>query len=447
MKYVAVVSSNPGIEVFNPIFNYFDDYLITLGEPTTTKNWDYVKILLHAEKIIKKEKLDKNKNLFIDSGGFQIIKGHIPASRVKEYIQCYHDIIKTYNEDLYKIFSLDIFNYKNTNEQNFSLNDYSLKQTINLIKENKKLDQKILFVIQSRNLNLFTNWRKLMIQNQVFDYFKKWSIGGLVGLKKETNASFSHAVPITLWLLAYAKYFKGDYKCIEQVHWLGQSSKLAFISMALIEKKYGVDMTADSSEIIRFAPVEQKMPFLFFDDESNDYVLAKNHKNIEKMLTKHSLGENHIYKSIIKFNNYALNNDNIDTDIDHQELELNDDHQELEFEKRLSKLKNSKKDFKMDNDDIIELQSQNIFYTIQFSNLIADKILTKVLEKPTKEWEIKDVEDLHPILKSGRLAKEIFNNLKFFEDFDPILNKDILTEMDLKVCDNIILKMIKSYNV
>ena len=74
-EYVAVTGS----EVDSPIFNYFDNYLISVGEPLTSQKWDLYTMTKHAKRILRKK--IKDKKLYIDSGGFQIIQDYVK----KEY--------------------------------------------------------------------------------------------------------------------------------------------------------------------------------------------------------------------------------------------------------------------------------------------------------------------------------------------------------------------------
>jgi hypothetical protein len=439
MKYVAVLSSQPGADVYTPIFNYFPDYLITLGEPTAgnankikTASWDIQTIAKHAKKIIYKENMGDGKNLYIDSGGFQIIKGHITRNMLSVYEQCFHDIIEKMYSDIYRIFSLDIFNFKMSPEDAHYYNMVSIRDSIDLIKMIPAVADKELFVIQSTNKNMFNLWKQLMVEQKVFDYFKLWSLGGLVGLKKDTNADFSHAVPATLWLLTYSKHYNGT---INQMHWLGQSSRLAFLSMAMFEALYGIHMTADSSQLIRFAPIEQKMPFMSFDDDIQDFVLAQDHISIEKMFAKHSLGPAHSKKALQSFKNYAINSTTfVVADHDGSEEELS----ESDYDDAISNFsKKSRGRFSIPNEDIIELQSQNIFYEMQF----AEKIVTELLKQPLEHWNADNLKEVHPILNRGRIAKEFNNNLNYFRIFAPIIEAG-----DTKAADEVMYSVLEKFS-
>ena len=294
MAYVGVLSSQPSLPAYRSTFKYFNKYLITLGEPTqSTDKWNLVSILRHAENIIINEKVHGNAELFCDSSGFQIITGKIEARRILEFCECYHIVLEKYHNEIDKIFSLDINNQYFTADQILEWNYKSTQMTIDSIKKYPILKEKVLFVLQNRNRRVFEIWRKLFIEKKVWEHFELFSIGGLVGLKKDTKVDFNHAVPATMWLLVYAKKYNFE---VKQLHWLGQSSKVVFIAMALLEKMYGIYFTSDSSELIRFAPIAQKLPLIqkivAYEDKTSefkdDFGYARTGNDVLEMLNLHS---------------------------------------------------------------------------------------------------------------------------------------------------------------
>ena len=297
LEYVGVLSSKPGMPAYRSTFKYFNKYLITLGEPTAAPSWNLMSILKHAKNIIVNEKMS-NSELMIDSGGFQIIVNKITKHRILEYVECFHQVLELYPNEIQKIFSLDINNMKMNPKEILEWNYKSTQMTIDSMTKYPVLKDKVLFVIQNRNRRVFEIWRKLFIEKKVWEHFNLYSIGGLVGLKKETNVDFNHAVPGTLWLLTYAKKYNFD---VKQLHWLGQSSKVVFIAMALIEKVYGIYLTSDSSELIRFAPIAQKLPLIrkvvAYDDKSSefkdDFNYARTGADVMEMLELHSWDDDH----------------------------------------------------------------------------------------------------------------------------------------------------------
>jgi uncharacterized protein YozE (UPF0346 family) len=293
MAYVGVLSSQPSLPAYRSTFKYFNKYLITLGEPTAAPSWNMLSIMKHAENIIVNEKIHNGATLKIDSGGFQIITGKITQNRILEYIECYHLVLEKYHKEIDKIFSLDINNFTMNADQILEWNHKSTQMTIESIKKYPILKEKVLFVLQNRNRRVFEIWRKLFIDKKVWEHFELFSLGGLVGLKKDTKVDFNHAVPATMWLLTYAKKYNFE---IKQLHWLGQSSKVVFIAMALLEKLYGIYFTSDSSELIRFAPIAQKLPLIqkivAYNDKTeefkDDFNYARTGEDVLDMLSLHS---------------------------------------------------------------------------------------------------------------------------------------------------------------
>ena len=390
MKYVSVTS--PGSDMSKPIFNYFENYLVSLGEPATSLAWTMKQLVSHAHKLLKEKPADAN--LYIDSGGFQIIVGYITSSRVREYVDSYHFILEKYREDIGSIFSLDVFNSAYSKEKIYEENKYSIEESISLIKKYPEISDKQLFVMQTSNDMTFDIWKNLFIDLEVHKYYKKWSIGGLVGLKKSTNARFSHAVPATLWLLTYQKHFNFT---IDQIHWLGQSSRLSFLSMALFERLYNVNMTSDSSQLVRFAPIEQKFPLM--------------HKHNDEFCLVETVSD--VFSRMLKFREVT--------------------HEIVDYKQGKSNFQTSREyydnnDDRFHNVDFIEIQSQNVFYEIEFGNLMADKIMEIGIDSITEEQQLKD---LHPILNRGRTAQELMNNINFFKEFKPIIESGDIKGADL----------------
>lgn len=294
--YVAVSSVGKQND-YRSVFKYFNKYLITLGDPTTSPGWNLMSIMKHARNVLVNERI-KTAELYVDSGGFQIIVGYIPPSRILEYIECFHIVLDKYHNEIDKIFSLDVNNFKMSATEILEWNEKSTQMTINSIQKFPVLKDKVFFIVQNRNEKVFEIWRKLFIEKEVYKHFNLYSFGGLVGLKKDTNAVFNHAVPATMWLLTYQKHFNFD---IKQLHWLGQSSRVVFIAIALIERLFKIYVTADSSEIVRFAPIASKLPMLCktvsYCEETHkpivDFDFARVPKDILSMLEFHSWDDDH----------------------------------------------------------------------------------------------------------------------------------------------------------
>lgn len=401
MKYISVTS--PGSEMSIPIFNYFRDYLVSLGEPTTSPGWSRESLRKHFIKMLH-EKPD-GIELYVDSGGFQIIVDFITEDKIDKYVDIYHELCNELCDGIDNIFSLDIFNRNLSGQQLYDFNKYSIQKSIELIEQKPQFADKQLFVLQSSNRYSFGNWKKLMDELEVNKHYKKWAIGGLVGLKKTTNAKFSHAIPATLWLLTYQKS-RG--MIIDQVHWLGQSSRLSFISMALMERLYGLNMTSDSSQLVRFAALEQKFPFMFQDLLSSKFMLVNSVNGVfDNMLMQHSMGKDYKHAIEIKTQDSDKSNPVFDY---YSPKEYYDNYD------KISGIEGAKP--QLHNVDFIECQSQNVYFDMQFAEIIADEIIKIGIDNISSSDQLTSI---HPIMNQGRIAQELFNNILYFKKFKPII--------------------------
>lgn len=413
MKYVSVTS--PTSEMSKPIFNHFDDYLISLGEPTNSSSWSLATLEKHMNHMLDNKPPESN--LYIDSGGFQIIIGKIKSdSDIERYIKIFHILLIKYRERINRIFSLDIYNarFNEPGQEDllYKFNQMSTQASIDSIKKYPEISDKLLYILQSSSPKAFETWKKIFVEEQVYKYFKLWSIGGLVGLKKSTNAKHSHAVPATLWLLTYIKKYGGQ---IDQVHWLGQSSRLSFLSMALFERIYGLNMTSDSSQLVRFAPLSHKLPYMYKNEEKGFHLLTTEQEVLDHMIGNHSCED-------IKHFSLEKTTTDENANVIHEYLTPEDYYKEYN---------------RLHNTDFIEVQSQNIYYEIEFCDSIVDQIMEIGLYNIDS---VTQLEELHPIMSRGRTAKELYNNITFFKTF-----KDIVENGDVDAADEIIRKLTLSY--
>ena len=408
MKYVAVLGIGAQRPVAEVTFTYFDDYLISMAEPTTNRNWTLFQVNKQVKKIIeqKKEyqKIKPDVNLFVDSGGYQIIVGYIKKNRVIEYIDTYHFLLEKYYRDIDYIFSLDIMNRAWDRETLVNFNNNSIDKSIKLIKKIPEIKDKQLFIVQTRTLSVFQLWKELMDKHDIFKYYERFSFGGLVGLKKETNAKFSHVVPFIFWLLQKSKEANGN---IKHIHLLGQSSKLMIFTSIFLEnylsKKYNINIefTMDSSELVRFAKIEHKLPILC---KKEDYFYVENLLDLNHALENHSQID--LIKDIGDFD---------------KKCKLLTDHGKLE------------------NRDFVDFMCQNISNMINFSHELLDKRSLKDLTEMLN-YNVEDIKSLHPVLERGRLAQEIFNNFKLIRDFDKWFENN-----DLEKIENHCIDLLKTY--
>jgi len=508
MKYISVTS--PGTDMAKPIFNYFNKYLISLGEPITNNSWDALKLMKHLDKILEEKPEDYK--LYIDSGGFQIIVGYVESDRIYSYINVYHTLLKKYKDKIETIFGLDVYSdsfmktfktlppiYRESEHSLgkiiakpsrnvpifpdtyikedmldfYDANKYSMLKSIELIKEFPEIANKQIFILQSSNIITFNIWKDLFDELEVYKYYKRWSIGGLVGLKKSTNARFSHAVPATLWLLTQQRLHNFE---IDQIHWLGQSSRLSFLSMALFEKIYGINMTSDSSQLVRFAPLEAKLPYIIKQDD--DFELISSKSEVVKMFNNHSIKDAKCFIKVTSASNIVEMKSPQQLKIIENNLK---DGKVFYFDQIIyDQILNSKEEMyfqltteqyfkltgKLDNQTFIEFQSQNLSADLEFGNFIINKIMKLVKYKINDEEvsfedfksssdqkkftistgidaidTVEDIKCLHPIMNRGRTSLELFNNIKYFKQFAPIIK-----EKDIQKANHIMDTIVLNYN-
>jgi len=369
MDYVPVLGVSPSESTLVPVTHYFNDYLISIAEPTTSRNWSLQDIVKQMRKI---EKLRlENMKLYLDSGGYQIITGHITERRIKEFTDVYHFILENFRDKIDAIFSLDINTPKFSKEKLIKYNDYSIDESMKLHKKYPEIRDKQLFVVQSRFPHILEDWLILMDKHDIGSSFKLYSFGGLVGLKSEVRSHFNHFVPMTIWLMTYLKNRKHD--APQQIHMLGQSSRVAILTGIILEKLFNVKITMDSSEIIRFSPITYKVPMIH---KKNGFNIVTNLEEMTSMIESHSDPRAH-------------------NEIEEMKREL---------------LKG-----KVSNQTFVELICQNINNLMEFGDhLVNEHPIENIIK-----WSKDDFEEFHPIFKIGRLASEMANNMRLIRDLKP----------------------------
>jgi len=378
MKYIPVTGLNPTDEIKNIILNHFGSALISIAEPTTSKGWSIHQIFKQTKKIFENFNMqtdDRLHDLLLDSGGFQILQGYISKHRLREYIDTYHFILKHFHTQMDKIFSLDVVNKNLTKEEIFKYNKYSIESSLKVFKEYPEIQDKQLFIVQSRFPETLEIWKTIIKDNNIFDIYSRYSFGGLVGLKKETNAKFNHFVPMLFWLLSYAKH-EGKNGVIKHVHMLGQSSRLAIITAVILEEITGIEITMDSSEVLRFSKIMDKLPLIYKNGDEFEFARDKTH--IEKMLSN--------------FTHFKQDDYNLDEacDLLHNEGQVC-------------------------NPDFVELLCQGISSTLEFAELLKNDNIDIIRNKEILNWTVTDLQNYHNIFKHGRLAQELVNNFQLIK--------------------------------
>lgn len=267
LSYVAVIGDSP-----EKVKEYFYQYLISMGDPLTSPSWSLYSIVKHMKKILKYK--DDAHKLYIDSGGYQIIVGYVERNRVKEFIDAYHFCLNKFANDIDYIFSLDVNEPgKMTEEELYKFNHYSIKKSILTLERIPQLQNKQIFVWQTRNPIVYKVWNQIYAELNPGNVYKRWAFGGLVGFKTQARANFSPFVPSFLDFMVKKEH---DNLTVEHVHFLGQSSMLAILTAALLQHIFDIPkVTLDSSELVRHTPLEQKLPIFCFEEDGTCEWLTK----------------------------------------------------------------------------------------------------------------------------------------------------------------------------
>lgn len=204
-----------------------DNYLYSLISGLSQKQFGLNTLTRIANKEIIPfyKTLKKNQRLFIDSGGYSIIKGDIDPRHLSKFIDCYCYFLEHYRDYYDKIISLDIPIFLEHPECNNV--DFIRKQNhISISRSKKTLDQypelynKFIFTWQFKLLKQYKIWKEL------YDtYFKdenrlnEFAIGGLVGLRGTTKIKFSPFIAMCYKCLHLIK--KKNQKKRSIIHILG----------------------------------------------------------------------------------------------------------------------------------------------------------------------------------------------------------------------------------
>ena len=140
----------------------------------------------YRDKVIKS---CQGAKLYLDSGGYSIIKGDVAFDKILDFIDEYHDFVSKNIECFDYIFTLDIpiglKDIKLKREDTiYNLNKISLQKTLALIKKKPQLKEKIYFIQHFKMRQQFDIWNQLEEELNIKDHIIHRSIGGLVGLKK-----------------------------------------------------------------------------------------------------------------------------------------------------------------------------------------------------------------------------------------------------------------------
>lgn len=259
MKYINVINK---LSIKNQLFDSIPltieqsgGSLISLNKELTKKDLLNKKFHNTPNKIknFRGKYVVNNTSLWIDSGGYDVLSNKImSAGDIDFYIDYYVDYLRKYNGDFDNIFSLDFSaspkknNWFNTKNNIYEFNNKSINKTLEVLKENSSLADKLYFVYQFKTKDLFDIWEKLYKENDLGSIIKNRAIGGLVSIDKHSNSkSKSKTGKIT-----FSPIIGPAFNCFQdfiysnnkeqyfKLHFLGVSNLVDRFSILLLEKYF-----------------------------------------------------------------------------------------------------------------------------------------------------------------------------------------------------------------
>ncbi len=325
MKFIPVlqmVSHGISFALMYAIINISGTGLISLFEAFKQDSFGLDTLYTFRKKLeqFRKETIiPEHGHLYIDSGGYSFIQGLIHPDDLRKLITVYLHFMIDELDNYYRIFSLDLpfsskYNLYNTKENVFLFNRISILETFNIIKQIPELSDKFIFIWQFRLVESYRIWCEIYDEICSLGYdklIKHRAIGGLVGLKGETQIIFS-----PFMALAY-RCFKdyitsGIFHIPFQLHLLGVytlSDRFMIAYLEIVFDRYlqqlsinsGVSFSYDSTNYFRTAQFNARSKLAIHSYQNGqlhyystasdvpDYILRKVYNTAE--LYSHISGE------------------------------------------------------------------------------------------------------------------------------------------------------------
>ena len=272
--------------------------------------------------------------LFIDSGGYSIIRGDIQPSSIGKFIDCYTDYLRTEFKNFDYIFSLDIpiaLDYPsfNTKKNIYEFNKRSLTESINVLKNNPELQDKFIFIYQFKMKSQYLIWKQLFDELEINKYVNCYGIGGMVSLRgllrnnSETDdLKFSPFIALSFkCLLDYiaSKKFDKEFR----IHNLGIYIKHDRFELHLLEKLFhrysnnqtSVLITYDSINYMRTAQLKSRS-LEIYSFTNNEFIRYPDIQSVPDHVIREVYNNNEYYTAIQEEMDVLKNNgkklDNID---------------------------------------------------------------------------------------------------------------------------------------
>ena len=228
------------------IKQHTNNILISLIHGLRQSNSGFETIKKSATRDIKEyqEELGNDSKLFVDSGGYSILSGEIPFSKIRHSIECYNWVLENIMSEYGDyIFSLDIPIFLKEPQYNTAslikeVNQKSLEQSLDILNNNTNLYDKFIFVWQFKSKIQYAVWCELYHEffrdNQNLKHF---AIGGMVGLRGIVDIKFSPFITLA-FKCAHELFKKNDHDETSLIHILGVYHLHDRFAMAFLHKLF-----------------------------------------------------------------------------------------------------------------------------------------------------------------------------------------------------------------
>ncbi len=350
--------------------------------------------------------------LYIDSGGYSIIKGDVESSKVKHFIECYTEYSVQYVNLYDYIFSLDIPFFgkeddANTKSKIESYNRLAMQYMLESFYKYPQLQEKTFFVWHFKMPTQNTIWQNMYDDMGLKNAVKKRAIGGLVSLREilkinERSVDCSPFTHIAFKLLL--DHFSSPYAGKNfYLHFLGVNLLQDRFQIALLEKLFTSFMGKDSIAIHSYDSIHFTYQAIM---KSRDFFWVKSSDDNISIVSDLS----------------ELPKDDVDKIYVTEKLKEN-------FYSALEKLKSNKK-----------LEDSSIFVPLNvYNNMKIDKYFLKIIEEndiinlmTTSNSHIKllsqikllldDLRSKSPTIITEHFTDEVFRNISRTYDLMQSMN-------------------------
>ncbi|MBF0234726.1 MAG: hypothetical protein HQK65_17040 [Desulfamplus sp.] len=291
MKFLYVAGSGDvngevNRALFKAVSGQTNSFLYSLVGGMDKKEYKCLAMSKAAWKIEECQKIFGEGKVFIDSGGYSIIKGDIPPEEINSVIDLWGYYAEHQMETVDFLYSLDIpvsliYDSLNTKDTIYTFNKQSLSILVELVKKYPQLKNKIYFVWHFKMHSQYAIWKALYDELDIKNYVNSRAIGGMVSLRKITGINFSPFIGmIYRCILDYLH--AGNFDIDFRLHFLGVNNKYDRFQIVFMEKlceyyfdhnitaKFSYD-SVNYAETIRRKIVDMKDPLPFYSFENNNF--------------------------------------------------------------------------------------------------------------------------------------------------------------------------------